>query len=282
MQLCKVRLSNGQVRGAILESAQVRPLRSATLVDYLHAASPADAARADIDSMQPAIPLAQVTLLTPIDQQEVWAAGVTYIRSREARERESVGAAVFYDKVYTAERPEIFFKAPANRVVGPGDPVHVRRDSRWSVPEPELALVIAPTLQLVGFTIGNDMSARDIEGDNPLYLPQAKVYDAACSVGPAITLAAALPPAAQTNIRLIIERGGKSVFDGTTTVASMARRFDELIDWLGRETSFPSGAILLTGTGIVPPDDFTLQPGDVVHIDITGIGRLTNPVAHRR
>jgi 2-dehydro-3-deoxy-D-arabinonate dehydratase len=281
MQLCKVQLAGGEIRSALLENNELRLLKSATLSDFLHADKPADAARQALDTARPPLPLAQARLLAPVDQQEVWAAGVTYIRSREARERESVGAAVFYDKVYTAARPELFFKAPAYRVSGPGERVHVRRDSRWSVPEPELALVISPRLQLVGFTISNDMSARDIEGENPLYLPQAKMYDHACAVGPAITLADSLPPPQETVIRLLIERGSSTAFDGSTRVSSMARRFEELIDWLGKEMSFPHGALLLTGTGIVPPDDFTLRAGDVVHIDITGIGRLTNPVAVR-
>jgi 2-dehydro-3-deoxy-D-arabinonate dehydratase len=222
-----------------------------------------------------------VQLLAPVDHQEVWAAGVTYKRSEEARKRESVGAARFYDLVYSAPRPELFFKAPAYRVAGPGQPVHIRRDSKWSVPEPELALVLSPSMQLVGFTVGNDMSARDIEGENPLYLPQAKMYDHACALGPCITLADDIPPPDATSIRLLIERDGQPVFDGSTSVAAIARSFADLIDWLGRETSFPSGAILLTGTGVVPPDDFTLAPGDLVHIDITAIGRLTNVVAVR-
>jgi 2-dehydro-3-deoxy-D-arabinonate dehydratase len=219
-----------------------------------------------------------VTQLPPIDRQEVWAAGVTYKRSQEARERESVGAARFYDLVYSAARPELFFKATARRVVGPGDRIHVRRDSRWSVPEPELALVISPHLKLVGYTIGNDVSARDIEGENPLYLPQAKVYDGSCAVGPVVTLADALPPLDQVAIRLTIERGGGKAFEGATSAGRMARTFADLIGWLGRDNSFPDGVILLTGTGVVPPDDFTLASGDVVHIDITGIGRLTNVV----
>jgi 2-dehydro-3-deoxy-D-arabinonate dehydratase len=220
-------------------------------------------------------------LLGPIDFQEVWAAGVTYKRSQEARERESVGAAKFYDMVYSAPRPELFFKAPAYRVAGPGQPVHIRRDSRWNVPEPELALVISPRLELVGFTIGNDMSSRDIEGANPLYLPQAKFYDRACALGPVITLADSMPPAHQITIQLRIERTGQAVFTGSTSIDKMARTFHDLIAWLGKETSFPQGVILLTGTGIVPPDDFTLAVGDAVHIDIAGIGRLTNVVQQR-
>jgi 2-dehydro-3-deoxy-D-arabinonate dehydratase len=280
MQLCKVQLSGGAVRTGVIEDQRVR-LLAWSLSEILHSPHPGEAARARLEQSRESIPLAEARLLAPIDQQEVWAAGVTYKRSEEARKRESVGAARFYDLVYTAPRPELFFKAPASRVVGPGHAVHVRRDSRWSVPEPELALVLSPALELVGFTIGNDMSARDIEGENPLYLPQAKVYDDACAIGPVITLAQAMPPADQTHIRLVIQRAGKPVFDGATTVAAMARPFADLISWLGKETSFPHGAFLLTGTGIVPPDDFTLAAGDVVHITISGIGELVNPVTTR-
>jgi 2-dehydro-3-deoxy-D-arabinonate dehydratase len=281
MQLCKVQLTSGEVRGGILSKGQVhlfKPGRS--LSDALHADHPAGAAQ-DLLDAKAAVPLDDVTLLAPVDRQEVWAAGVTYKRSREARERESVGAARFYDLVYTAARPELFFKALPERVVGPGGKVRVRRDSRWSVPEPEVTLVITPQLKLAGYTIGNDMSARDIEGDNPLYLPQAKVYDHSCAIGPVITLAEYLPPLEQVAIRLLIERGGATAFDGTTSLSAMARPFADLIDWLGRENTFPHGALLLTGTGIVPPDDFTLAPGDRVNIDVTGIGRLTNLVEVR-
>jgi 2-dehydro-3-deoxy-D-arabinonate dehydratase len=214
--------------------------------------------------------------VAPLDRQEVWAAGVTYTRSREARERESVGAARFYDLVYSAERPELFFKANPWRVAGPGEPVRIRRDSQWSVPEPELALVISPTLEIVGYTIGNDMSARDVEGENPLYLPQAKVYDRSCALGPAITLAAAMP--SHVGIRLEIDRDKRRVFEGSTSASAMKRSFHELVSWLGREATFPDGAVLLTGTGVVPPDDFTLLPGDRIAIQIDGIGRLTNIV----
>jgi 2-dehydro-3-deoxy-D-arabinonate dehydratase len=203
---------------------------------------------------------------------------VTYKRSEEARKRESTGAAQFYDLVYKAPRPELFFKATSHRVVGPGARVHIRKDSKWSVPEPELALVLNPKLQLVGYTLGNDMSARDIEGENPLYLPQAKVYDHCCALGPLITLADAIANPQHITIRLSIIRRGEPVFEGQTSVAQMARSFADLIGWLGRENSFPHGVILLTGTGIVPPDDFTLQPGDLINIDATGIGRLTNVV----
>jgi 2-dehydro-3-deoxy-D-arabinonate dehydratase len=285
MQLCKVRLKSGETRVGIVAADQVRLLKldgpARTLSGILHSHDPRAVASAHVDPHSPAEPLTAVTLLAPVDLQEVWAAGVTYKRSQEARERESVGAAKFYDMVYSAQRPELFFKAPAYRVADPGTPVHIRRDSRWSVPEPELALVISPELRLVGFTIGNDMSSRDIEGENPLYLPQAKFYDRCCALGPVITLADAMPSAESITIDLRIERRGAEVFAGSTNIAKMARTFTELISWLGKETSFPHGAILLTGTGIVPPDDFTLAAGDAVHIDIAGIGRLTNVVAQR-
>jgi 2-dehydro-3-deoxy-D-arabinonate dehydratase len=275
MRLCKAQLRNGEVRVGVVEGEQVRFLAPRSLDDVLHADNPATVARALLGDAPP-VPLADVTLLAPVERQEVWAAGVTYKRSREARERESVGAARFYDLVYSADRPELFFKATAARVVGPGQRVRVRRDSRWSVPEPELALVVSPKLRVVGYTVGNDMSARDIEGENPLYLPQAKVYDGSCALGPVITLAEAMPPAEQVAIRLTIERGGRVVFDGSTSLSAMKRGFEDLVSWLGRDNTFPNGAVLLTGTGVVPPDDFTLAAGDAIHIDVTGIGRLSN------
>jgi 2-dehydro-3-deoxy-D-arabinonate dehydratase len=282
MRVCKLQLAFGELAAGIIEGTHVRLLKSTELAGFLHDSAPALAIQQAIDGSRAAATLDEVKLLAPLDQQEVWAAGVTYKRSKEERERESAGAAHFYDLVYSAPRPELFFKAPAYRVSGPGQRVHIRRDSKWNVPEPELALVISPQLQLVGFTIGNDMSSRDIEGENPLYLPQAKFYDHACAIGPCITLFDAMPKPDETTIGLKIERAGKTAFDGATKVSAMKRSFQELIDWLGRETSFPHGAILLTGTGLVPPDDFTLAVGDVVHIDITGIGRLTNPVQMRR
>ena len=223
-------------------------------------------------------PLDSVRLLAPIDAQEVWGAGVTYERSKVARQEESEQGGSFYDLVYRAPRPELFFKATPSRVVGPGQAIRVRRDTGWCVPEPELALVLSPTLRLVGFTVGNDVSARDIEGENPLYLPQAKVYDACCALGPVVTLTAALPPIASVSIRLKIDRQGHTVFEGTTPLSRIARTFDELIRWLGIDNVFPDGVILLTGTGIVPPDEFTLKAGDLVAIEIDGIGRLVNPV----
>jgi 2-dehydro-3-deoxy-D-arabinonate dehydratase len=280
MQLCKVRRTTGETAVGIVHNGTVRFPRgeAKTLSDFLHAADPAALLASCFDANDTGVPLESVRLAPPLDEQEVWAAGVTYKRSREARERESAGAARFYDLVYNAERPELFLKATPRRVVGPGDAVRIRRDSRWNVPEPELALVVSPRMQIVGYTIGNDMSSRDIEGENPLYLPQAKVYAGSCSLGPVITLAAALPPPEQVTIRLTIVRGGAVAFDGSTSLAAMKRSFVDLVAWLGRDNDFPHGVILLTGTGIVPPDDFTLQSGDDIAIDITAIGTLKNRV----
>ena len=219
------------------------------------------------------------TILAPIGSQEVWAAGVTYYRSRSARMAESkdAGGGDFYDRVYSAERPELFFKATPNRVAAPGTPVRIRIDAKWSVPEPELTLVINPRGQIIGYTIGNDMSSRDIEGENPLYLPQAKVYDRSCALGPCVLVTNdALP--ITTAIRLSIERGGNMAFTGETTLESLRRTPRELVAYLFREYHFPAGAYLLTGTGIVPPDSFTLERGDKVRITIDGIGTLENQV----
>ncbi len=216
-------------------------------------------------------------LLPPIDGQEVWAAGVTYLMSREARLAESSSGSV-YDKVYNAERPELFLKATPSRVVGPNDYLCIRRDSDWNAPEPELALVIDPRLQLVGFTVGNDMSSREIEGENPLYLPQAKIYPRCCGLGPAITLAEDIANPYELSIFCTIQRNGETIFQGEVSTNRFKRRYDELISYLGRENAFPHGVILLTGTGIVPPDDFTLREGDVVSITIDEIGTLTNTV----
>ena len=217
--------------------------------------------------------------LPPIGSQEVWAAGVTYYRSRSARIEESqdAGGGTFYDRVYSAERPELFFKATAWRVRGPGALIRTRRDARWSVPEPELALCVNSRGTIVGYTIGNDVSSRDIEGENPLYLPQAKCYDGSCALGPALYVTPD-PLAPGTGIELRITRGGEVVFQGDTTVSQMRRTPQELVEFLYRETSFPQGCILLTGTGVIPPDDFTLESGDVVDISIAPIGTLRNTV----
>jgi 2-dehydro-3-deoxy-D-arabinonate dehydratase len=222
----------------------------------------------------------QRTLLPPIGSQEVWAAGVTYLRSKVARMEESkdAGGGTFYDKVYDAPRPELFFKSMPQKVVGPGEPVRIRKDSTWNVPEPELALVINPRGQIVGYTVGNDMSSRDIEGENPLYLPQAKVYDGACALGPCVLLTSDPLPREATKISITISRANKPAFEGQTSLAQMKRELPELVEYLYRESSFPTGAILLTGTGVVPPDSFTLTNGDVIAITIQGIGTLTNAV----
>lgn len=219
-------------------------------------------------------------VLAPAGNQEVWAAGVTYYRSRNARMEESkdAGGSTFYDRVYVADRPELFFKASGSRVVGPGANVRIRRDATWSVPEPELTLLISSTGAITGYTIGNDMSSRDIEGENPLYLPQAKVYDGSCAIGPAILLNEE-PISRSTGIQLEIARKGSPVFSGSTTLAELKRDPQQLAEYLFRENSFPVGAFLMTGTGIVPADDFTLTVGDVVKISIDGIGTIENTVA---
>jgi 2-dehydro-3-deoxy-D-arabinonate dehydratase len=284
MQLCKVRQTTGEISVGVVQEGRVLFLRPGdsgqpnTLSDFLHVNDPAAHVLSRIVANNPNVPFDSAQLLPPLDEQEVWAAGVTYKRSREARERESAGAARFYDLVYNAERPELFLKATPRRVVGPGAAVRIRRDSRWNVPEPELALVVSPQMKIVGYTIGNDMSSRDIEGENPLYLPQAKVYDGSCSLGPVITTADTMPPPEQVTIRLTITRSGAVVFDGSTSLSAMKRSFEDLVSWLGRESSFPNGVILLTGTGIVPPDHFTLEHGDDIAIDITDIGTLRNVV----
>jgi 2-dehydro-3-deoxy-D-arabinonate dehydratase len=210
--------------------------------------------------------------------QEVWAAGVTYESSKLARMSESEGGGDFYAKVYTAERPELFFKATPNRVVGPIDAVRIRADSAWNVPEPELAALIAANGQILGYTIGNDMSSRDIEGENPLYLPQAKVYRASCALGPWIVAAEQVDPQ-NLALRMTITRSGDMAFTGETSTTRMRRTVAEIAPWLLRENDFPHGVLLLTGTGIVPPDDFTLQPGDQIAIEIEHLGTLRNVVS---
>jgi 2-dehydro-3-deoxy-D-arabinonate dehydratase len=226
------------------------------------------------------ITLDESALLPPIGNQEVWAAGVTYLRSREARREESKssGGGDFYDRVYDADRPELFFKATAHRVVGPGGPVRIRKDSRWNVPEPELTLLVNPKGHIIGYTIGNDMSSRDIEGENPLYLPQAKVYDGSCALGPGI-LVTNDPLPKSTEIQIEIVRNQSSVFRGATTLSQMKREPQELVEYLYRESGYPDGCYLLTGTGVVPPDSFTLSSGDEVRITIEPIGTLRNKVA---
>jgi len=219
-------------------------------------------------------------ILAPVGSQEVWAAGVTYFRSRTARMEESrdAGGGSFYDRVYEAERPEIFFKATPQRVARPGQPMHLRSDSKWMVPEPELTLAINADGQIIGFTAGNDLSCRDIEGENPLYLPQAKCFKLCAALGPCLRVAPE-PPPPETAIRLQILRAGAPAFEGETTLAQLKRTPRELAGFLYRDNTFPAGAYLMTGTGIVPGDDFTLQSGDEMRISIDGIGTLVNPAA---
>jgi 2-dehydro-3-deoxy-D-arabinonate dehydratase len=222
----------------------------------------------------------QSNILAPIGNQEVWASGVTYMRSREARMEESkdAGGGDFYARVYEADRPELFFKSPSYRVVGPGANVRIRKDSQWNVPEPELTLFICSAGTIEGYTIGNDMSSRDIEGENPLYLPQAKSYDGAAALGPCLYVPEnRIDPEAMIKIEIL--RGGKTVFSGDVSINRMKRKHDELTEYLFRETTFPYGAFLMTGTGIVPPDSFTLNEGDVIQITIDAIGTLSNTVA---
>jgi 2-dehydro-3-deoxy-D-arabinonate dehydratase len=217
--------------------------------------------------------------LLPLGTQEIWAAGVTYQRSKVARMEESQSAKSAYDLVYDAARPEIFFKADVRRCRATGQPLKLRDDTKWIVPEPELALVVSSIGQIVGYTIGNDMSCRDIEGENLLYLPQAKTWDGCCAIGPAIRIAEPGLDIRSSQIKLTISRGGRAVFEGSAGLSQMKRQLEELVGWLFRNQSFPNGVVLLTGTGIVPPGEFSLAKGDVVRIEIDGIGVLENPVA---
>lgn len=279
MQLVKYQVADAVAVG-IQEQGQIVPLNLSgdvtSLQDIIESENPA--ATAESLRTDDSIAVDAVTLLAPIDQQEVWAAGVTYKRSQTARMEESETSASCYDRVYESPRPELFLKATPHRVSGPGQPLRIRQDATWNVPEPEITCVVNSRLELVGFTVGNDMSSRDIEGENPLYLPQAKVYRQCAGLGPCITLAADMPAREETTIRLEIERAGETVFQGETNVDQMARTFEGLIEYLGRDQEFPHGVLLMTGTGVVPESDFTLKADDVVHITIDGIGTLTNPI----
>ena len=280
MKLCRFKTAEGTVRiGRLQDNETVADLTAAgfesltALLEDTEALAQAEAADA------PTVPLATVSLQTPVERQEVWAAGVTYLRSKKARMEESDFSANAYDQVYDAPRPEFFFKSLAEKVVHPGDSVGIRADATWNVPEPELTLVVNSRKELVGVSIGNDMSSRDIEGENLLYLPQAKMYERACAIGPCIVTGADETAIRQWTISVEIIRSSETVFSGDTSINNIKRTFDELLDYLGRSQSFPHGAMLLTGTGVVPGDEFTLAAEDRIRITISGIGTLENPVA---
>jgi 2-dehydro-3-deoxy-D-arabinonate dehydratase len=281
MKLCRFLYQN-QIRiGLVGEHAMISDLTAAG-VTQLAPLLERDDCVAHLQSLGAAkltqVHIADVRILPPIERQEVWAVGVTYLRSKKARMEESDFSATAYDKVYDAPRPELFFKSMPEKVVGFGETVGIRRDAKWNVPEPELALVLNSRGQVVGYTIGNDMSSRDIEGENLLYLPQAKIYDRSCAVGPFIEIGASEEEARAWTIEIRIRRGEKEVFRGDTSVGRIKRTFTELAEYLFRSQTFPNGAVLLTGTGVVPSDDFTLRAADVIRIDISGIGSLENSV----
>lgn len=283
MKLCRFKNKSDGIRiGMVTDDDMVVDLTAAGIEEIfplLESENPAEELNKFAKKNLPRKALLDAELLPPVERQEIWAAGVTYRRSKAARMEESDFSANAYDKVYAAERPELFFKSLAEKVVATGQPVGIRRDANWNVPEPELALVLNSRGKIAGYTIGNDMSSRDIEGENLLYLPQAKIYAGSCALGPWIQLGATEAQARAWKIRLNIQRAGKSVFSGETSVGQIKRRFEELAGYLFRSQVFPHGAVLLTGTGIVPPGNFTLHEQDVVEIEITGIGMLRNTVA---
>jgi len=268
--------------GPVLESAGrfARPDAAFTLDALFASDAPVALAAAAFANGQPRPALPADALRAPLQSQEVWAAGVTYLRSMKARREESkeAGGDTFYDRVYAAERPELFFKATPHRVAAPGAPVRIRADSKWNVPEPELTLAINSAGKIFGFTAGNDMSSRDIEGENPLYLPQAKVYSGCAALGPALVLTDTVP-GPETVIALEIHRGGAPVFQDQIKIAQIKRSLPSLADWLFRDNAFPHGCYLMTGTGIIPPDNFTLNHGDEIRITLEPAGTLINPVA---
>jgi 2-dehydro-3-deoxy-D-arabinonate dehydratase len=283
MKVCRFKNARGEIRvGVVSDPSTVLDLSPAGITGLeplLEQDDPVAQVRQIAAEGLPRLALSEVQLCAPVEAQEIWAAGVTYLRSKTARMEESEFSANAYDRVYAAERPELFFKSLPEKVVPPEEPVGIRRDAQWSVPEPELALVLNSRGHIVGYTVGNDMSSRDIEGENLLYLPQAKTYNRSCALGPWITLGAPEAAAREWRIRIRIQRNGPSVFAGETSVGLIKRGFDELAGFLFRSQVFPHGAVLLTGTGIVPPDTFTLQAGDVIEIEVSGIGLLRNPVA---
>jgi 2-dehydro-3-deoxy-D-arabinonate dehydratase len=286
MPLCRYRIADGPATFGLVSGDTVHDIAAlggpATLGEALaHDAATLRTTLANVAkaaATDSGTPLSGVTLLAPVDTQEVWAAGVTYLRSRDARMEESVSAKSAYDLVYEADRPEIFFKANAARLADPGTPVAIRSDSTWDVPEPELALVLTASGEIVGYTIGNDVSSRSIEGENPLYLPQAKVYNRCAGLGPAIQLAWEVTDVLKKEIRLTIRRDGKVAFEGASNTDQIHRTLADLTGYLFRDNDFPNGAVLMTGTGIVPDASFTLEGGDEVEITIADIGTLTNPV----
>ena len=278
MKLCRFKNAEGEVRvGLAIDESTIADLSAGGVESITEILEDADGlARVEGLSDLPTISLAEVELLSPVEKQEVWAAGVTYLRSKKARMEESDFSANAYDKVYEAGRPEIFFKSLPNKVVGPGEAVGIREDSKWNVPEPEWTLMVNSRKELVGYTIGNDMSSRDIEGENLLYLPQAKVYDRSCAVGPWVVLGLSEAEVRKWTIGVEIVRDGETIFSGETSINNIKRTFDELVDYLCRSQTFPQGAMLLTGTGVVPGDEFSLAPKDVIRITISGIGTLDN------
>lgn len=281
MNLCRFHTGDQQPRVGLLVESSVVDLSQAgihSMTALLEGPSPIARLSELGRRTLPRLPRSEVQLLPPVERQEVWAAGVTYLRSKSARMEESDFSAKAYNHVYDAPRPEIFFKSLAEKVSGPGDAVGIRQDARWNVPEPELALVLNSRGELVGYTIGNDMSSRDIEGENLLYLPQAKMYERSCALGPCIVVGATEADARTWNIQIEIFRDNTPVFSGDTSVGRIKRTFGELASWLFRSQRFPHGAILLTGTGVVPPNEFTLEAGDRVRIAIGPIGTLENPV----
>ena len=283
MRLCRFKAHDEEIKpGLLTADSFVLDLSAAGISScgqLLELPAPAEAVGHLSLQNLPRLPLAQISLCPPVEEQEVWAAGVTYQRSKVARMEESNFSATAYDRVYAAERPELFFKSMPGKVVAPGEPVGIRRDARWSVPEPELALVLNSHGTLVGFTIGNDMSSRDIEGENLLYLPQAKVYKQSCALGPWITLGGTEEEVRKWIIRIAIKRDGAAVFTGETSINQIKRSFTDLVNYLFRSQEFPHGAVLLTGTGVVPDDSFTLRANDITEIEISGIGTLKNTVA---
>jgi 2-dehydro-3-deoxy-D-arabinonate dehydratase len=282
LKLCRFTREDPAVKIGLVHDSTVVDLTPAgvtTLASVLEDDNPVARLEEAARQALPTIALSQVQLRPPIERQEVWAAGVTYLRSKRARVEESDFCAMAYDRVYDAERPEIFFKALPEKVVGHGEPVGIRQDATWNVPEPELALVISARGRIVGYTVGNDMSSRDIEGENLLYLPQAKIYSRSCALGPWIVIGEDEEQARSWSVRVTIARAGAVAFQGDTSVGSIRRGFSDLVSFLWRSQLFPYGAVLLTGTGIVPPDSFTLKEHDAIDIEISGIGTLTNAVA---